>query len=126
MDSRENLTFYYLAETTEMQGKLDETESVLKKMGSEAPETYLRHFAVGKLDERKWNFETAVGEFRAVIRLDPRQSEAHCHSAVVLRKLGEAAQPNGEFDLSNQLRPGVRPGSRQSMGTMRPHLPDFE
>ncbi|MGD1158429.1 MAG: tetratricopeptide repeat protein [Terriglobia bacterium] len=126
LGSREYLTFYYLAETMEVQGKLDEAESVLKKMGSEAPETYLHHLAVGKLDERKQNFETAAGEFRAAIRLDPRQSEAHYHLAVVLRKLGETAQANQEFDLSNQLRVGMSPGSGQGMGRMRPHLPDFD
>ena len=126
LDSREDLTFYYLAETMEVQGKLDEGEAVLKKMGSEAPETYLHHFAVGKLDERKQNFETAAGEFRAAIRLDPRQSEAHYHLAVVLRKLGETAQANVEFDLSNQMRVGMSPGSEQGMGRMRPHLPDFD
>jgi tetratricopeptide (TPR) repeat protein len=126
LDSRKDLTFYYLAETMELQGRLDEAEAVLEKMGSEAPETYLHHFAVGKLDERKQNFETAAEEFRAAIRLDPRQSEAHYHLAVVLRKLGETAQANQEFDLSNQLRVGVSRGLGQGMGRMRPHLPDFE
>lgn len=126
LDSREDLTFYYLAETMEVQGKLDEGEAVLKKMGSEAPQTYLHHFAVGKLDERKQNFETAAGEFRAAIRLDPRQSEAHYHLAVALRRLGETAQANGEFALSNQLRVDMRPGSGQGMGKMRPRLPDFD
>jgi len=126
LDSREDLTYYYLAETMEGQGKLDEAEAVLKKMGSEEPETYLYHFAVGKLDQRKLNFETAAGEFRAAIRLDPRQAEAHYHLAVVLRKLGETAQANKELDLSNQLRAGMSPGSGQGMGRMRPHLPDFD
>jgi len=126
LDSREDLTLYYLAETMEGQGKLDEAEAVLEKMGSAAPETYLYHFAMGKLSQRKQNFESAAQEFRAAIRLDPRQSEAHYHLAVVLRRLGETAQANEELDRSNQLRVGMRPESGQGMGRMRPHLPEFD
>jgi Flp pilus assembly protein TadD len=95
-------------------------------MGREAPSTYLYHFAVGKMNEYNRNFEAAAVEFREAIRLDPKQSEAHYHLALVLRKLGETAQANQEFGLSNQLRVDMRSGSGQGMGKMRPHLPDFD
>jgi Flp pilus assembly protein TadD len=126
LDSREDSAFYYLAETLEVQGKLDEAQTVLKRMGREAPKTYLYHFGVGKMNEYNRNFEAAAVEFRAAIRLDPKQSEAHYHLALALRKLGETVQANQEFGLSNQLRVDMRFGSGQGMGRMRPHLPDFD
>ena len=126
LDSREDLAFYYLAETLEVQGKLDEAQTVLKRMGREAPNTYLYHFGVGKLNEHNRSFEAAAVEFREAIQLDPKQSEAHYHLALALRKLGETAQANQEFRLSNQLRVDMRSGSGQGMGRMRPHLPDFD
>ena len=126
LDSREDSAFYYLAETLEVQGKLDEAQTVLKRMGREAPKTYLYHFGVGKMNEYNRNFEAAAVEFREAIRLDPKQSEAHYHLALALRKLGETAQANEEFDLAKQLRGDMQPGSGQGMGRMRPHLPDFD
>jgi tetratricopeptide (TPR) repeat protein len=126
LDSREDLPYYYLAETLEVQGKLDEAQTVLNRMGLEARNTYLYHFGVGKLDERRGNFEAAAGEFRDAIRLDPQQSEAHYHLGLALRKLGETAQANQEFGLANQLRLHTRPGSGQGMGRMRAHLPDLD
>jgi Flp pilus assembly protein TadD len=126
LDPREGLAFYYLAETLEVQGKLDEAQTVLKRMGREAPNTYLYHFGVGKMNEYNRNFEAAAVEFREAIRLDPKQSEAHYHLALALRKLGETVQANQEFGLSNQLRVDMRSGSGQGMGKMRPHLPDFD
>jgi Flp pilus assembly protein TadD len=125
-DSREDLAFYYLAETLAVQGKTEEAEAVLKRMGREAPNTYFYHFGVGKMDEYNRNFEAAAEEFREAIRLDPKQSEAHYHLALALRKLGETVQANQEFGLSNQLRVDMRSGSGQGMGKMRPHLPDFD
>jgi len=126
LESREDLAFYYLAETLEVQGKLDEAQTVLKGMGREAPNTYLYHFGVGKMNEYNRNFEAAEVEFREAIRLDPKQSEAHYHLALALRKLGETVQANQEFGLSNQLRVDMRSGSGQGMGKMRPRLPDFD
>jgi tetratricopeptide (TPR) repeat protein len=126
LDSREDLAFYYLAETLEVQGKLDEAQTVLKRMGHEAPNTYLYHFGVGKLNEYSRNFEAAAGEFREAIRLDPKQSEAHYHLALALGKLGETAQANQELELSNRLRGDMRSGSGQGMGKMRPHLSDLD
>jgi Flp pilus assembly protein TadD len=125
LHAHEYLAFYYLAETLDLEGKLDEAESVLTKMGSDAPETYLHHFAVGKWDERKKNFAAAAEEFRAAIQLDPQQPEAHYHLAVILHKLGQTAAANEEFDRSNHLRAGMNSGMGQGMGRMRPHLPDF-
>jgi Flp pilus assembly protein TadD len=126
LDSRQPQAFYYLAETLEVQGKLDEAQTVLKQMGREVPNTYLYHFGAGKLNEHNRNFEAAAVEFREAIRLDPKQSEAHYHLGVALRKLGETAQANQEFALANQLRINMRPGSGQGMGKMRPHLPDID
>ena len=126
LDSREDLPYYYLAESLEVRGKLEEAQTVLKRMGREAPNTYLYHFGAGKLDEHKGNFEAAAAEFQEAIRLDPKQSEAHYHLALALRKLGETAQANQEFGLANQLRLDTRPGSGQGMGKMRPRLPDLE
>ena len=126
LDMHEYLAFYYLAETLELEGKLDEAESVLKKMGSDAPETYLHHFALGKWDERKQNLTAAAEEFRSAIHIDPQQPEAHYHLAIVLSKLGQTAQANEEFDRSNQLRAGMKSGMGQGMGRMRPRLPDFD
>jgi tetratricopeptide (TPR) repeat protein len=126
LDSREDMPYYYLAETLEVQGKLDETQAVLKQMSGEAPHTYLYHFAVGKLDERRGDFQAAAGEFREAIRLDPKQSEAHYHLALVLRNLGDTAQAMQEFALANKLRLDMKPGSGQGMGKMRPHLPDLD
>ena len=126
LDSREDLAYYYLAETLEVQGKLDDAQTVLKRMGIEARNTYLYHFGVGKLDERKGNFEAAAGEFREAIRLGPKQSEAHYHLGLALRKLGKTAHANQEFGLANQLRLDMKPGSGQGMGKMRPHLEDLD
>jgi tetratricopeptide (TPR) repeat protein len=126
LDSPEDLAFYYLAETLEVQGKLDEAQTIFKRMGREAPHTYLYHFAVGKINEYNHNFEAAAVEFREAIRLDPKQSDAHYHLALALRKLGETVQANQEFGLCNQLRVDMRSGSGQGMGRMRPHLPDFD
>jgi superkiller protein 3 len=126
LDPREGLAFYYLTETLEVQGKLNEAQTVLKRMGRETPETYLYHFGVGKMNEYNRNFEAAAVEFREAIRLDPKQSEAHYHLALALRKLGETVQANQEFGLSNQLRVDMRSGSGQGMGKMRPRLPDFD
>jgi tetratricopeptide (TPR) repeat protein len=126
LDSRQGLPYYYLAETLEVQGKLEEAQTVLKRMAREAPNTYLYHFGAGKLDEHRGNFEAAAAEFREAIRLDPKQSEAHYHLALALRKLGETAQANQEFGLANQWRLDTRPGSGQGMGKMRPRLPDLE
>jgi Flp pilus assembly protein TadD len=126
LDSRDGLPYYYLAETLEVQGKPEEAQTALERMGRKAPNTYLYHFGVGKLDEFSGNFESAAAEFREAIRLDPKQSEAHYHLALALRKLGETAQANQEFGLANQLRLDTRPGSGQGMGRMRPHLPDLD
>ena len=126
LNPREDSAFYYLAETLEVQGKLDEAQTVLQRMGREAPKTYLYHFGVGKLNEHNGNFEAAAVEFREAIRLDPKQSEAHYHLALALRKLGETAQANQEFALCNQLRLDMRSGSGQGMGKMRLHLADFD
>ena len=126
LDSRDAPAFYYLAESLEVQGKLDAARTVLKQMGREAPNTYLYHLALGKLNEYSRNFEVAAGEFREAIRLEPKQSEAHYHLAMVLQKLGETAQANQEFALSKQLRGDIRPAPEQGMGQMRPHLPDFD
>src|ERR1035437_4628272 len=126
LDMHEYLAFYYLAEVLELEGKLDEAESVLNKMGSDAPESYFLHFALGKWRERKQNFSAAAAEFRAAIRMDPKQSEAHYHLAIVLRKLGQPQQADDEFDRSNQLRAGMKSGVRQGMGRMRPRVPDFD
>jgi Flp pilus assembly protein TadD len=125
-DSRGDLPYYYLAETLEVQGKLDEAQTVLNQMGLEARNTYLYHFGVGKLDERKGNFEAAAGEFRDAIRLDPKQSEDHYHLGLVLRKLGDSDRANQEFGLANQMRVAMRSGSGQGMGRMRPHLLDLD
>jgi Flp pilus assembly protein TadD len=126
LDSREDLPYYYLAETLEVQGKLDEAQTVLNRMGLEAHNTYLYHFGVGKLDERRGNFEAAAGEFRDAIRLDPKQSQAHYHLGLALRKLGDSERVSHEFGLANQMRVAMRPGSGQGMGRMRPHLPDLD
>ena len=125
-DSRQGSAFYYLAETLEVQGKLGEAQTVLKQMGRVAPNSYLYHFGIGKMDEYNRNFEAAAGEFREAIRLDPKQPEAHYHLALALRKLGETVQANQEFALCNRLRVDMRSGSGQGMGKMRPHLPDFD
>ena len=126
LDAHEDLPYYYLAESLEVQGKLEEAQTVLKRMAREAPNTYLYHFGAGKLDEHNANFQAAAAEFREAIRLDPKQSEAHYHLALALRKLGAAAQASQEFGLANQLRLDTRPGSGQGMGKMRPRLPDLD
>lgn len=123
LDSQEALPYYYLVETLEVEGKLDEAETALKMMGQEAPNTYLYHYSTGKLLEYRGSFEAAAREFREAIRFDPKQSEAHYHLALMLQKLGESAQAKNEFGLANQMRLAMRPGSGQGMGRMRPHLP---
>lgn len=126
LDSRDGMAFFYLAETLEVQGKVEEAGAVLKQMGRESSNTYLYHFGMGKLSERNRNFQAAAAEFREAIRLDPKQSEAHYHLGVALRKLGEATQANQEFESSKQLRGDMQPGSGQGMGNMRPHLPPLD
>jgi tetratricopeptide (TPR) repeat protein len=124
--SHEYSAFYYLAETLELEGKLDEADAVLKKMRSEAPQTYLYHFGAGKWDEYQKRWTAAVDEFRAAIQLDPDQFEAHYHLAIVLRKLNEPAQSADEFNRANRLRTEMTTGMGQGMGKMRPHLPDLD
>jgi tetratricopeptide (TPR) repeat protein len=126
LDVHEYLAFYYLAEVLELEGRLDEAESVLNKMGSDGPQTYFLHFAWGKWQERKQNLSAAAAEYRAALKMDPKQSEAHYHLAVVLRKLGQNAQADEEFDRSRQLRAGMESGMAQGMGKMRPHIPDSD
>ncbi len=126
LDSREDSAFYYLAETLEVRGKLDEAQTVLRRMGREAPKTYLYHLGMGKINEYNHNFEAAAVEFREAIQLDPKQIEAHYHLARALSKLGETVQANQEFALSNKLRGDMGFGSGQGMGGMRPRLPDFD
>jgi len=126
LDSQEALPYYYLVQTLEVEGKLDEAETVLKMMGRECPDTYVYHYSVAKLVEYRGSFEAAAREFREAIRLDPKQSEAHYHLALMLQKLGEAAPAKREFELANQMRLDMRSGSGQGMGRMRPHLPDVD
>ncbi len=126
LDSQEALPYYYLVQTLEVEGKLDEAETVLKMMGRECPDTYVYHYSVGKLVEYRGSFEAAAREFREAIRLDPKQSEAHYHLALMLQKSGEVAQAKKEFGLANQLRLDMRTGSGQGMGRMRPHLPEVD
>jgi Flp pilus assembly protein TadD len=126
LNSHVDLTFYYLAETLELQGKLADAETVLTQMGREAPNSYLYHFGVGKLNEHKGNFAKAAEGFREAIPLDPKNPEAHYHLALALRRLGETAQANEEFELCNRLRAEMPPQVTQGMGRMRPHLPDFD
>jgi len=126
LDSQEAVPYYYLVETLEVEGKLDEAETVLKMMGRECPDTYVYHYSVGKLVEYRGSFEAAAREFREAIRLDPKQSEAHYHLALMLQKSGEVAQAKKEFGLANQLRLDMRTGSGQGMGRMRPHLPEVD
>jgi Flp pilus assembly protein TadD len=78
------------------------------------------------LDEHNGNFQAAAEEFREAIRHDPKQSEAHYHLGLALRKLGDSVQANQEFGSANQMRVAMRPGSGQGMGRMRPHLPDLD
>ncbi len=126
LESQEALPYYYLVETLEVEGKLDEAETVLKMMGRECPDTYVYHYSVGKLVEYRGSFEAAAREFREAIRLDPKQSEAHYHLALMLQKLGEAAPAKREFELANQMRLDMRSGSGQGMGRIRPHLPEVD
>jgi tetratricopeptide (TPR) repeat protein len=126
LKSHEYSAFYYLAESLKLEGKLDEADAVLKKMRSEAPQTYLYHFGAGKWEEYQKNFANSAEEFRAAIQLDPDQSEAHYHLAIVLRKLDQPAESAEEFKRANQLRTEMNSGMGQGMGRMRPHLPDLD
>ena len=126
LDMHEYLAFYYLAEVLEMEGKLDKAEAVLNNMGSDAPATYFLHFGLGKWQERKQNLSAAAAEYHAAIQMDPTQPEAHYRLAIVLRKLGQTAPADEEFDRSNQLRAGMKSGMGQGMGRMRPRIPDID
>jgi Flp pilus assembly protein TadD len=50
--------------------------------------------------EREGRYEEAIEAFRATIRLDPRDVEAHIHLGVVLRHLGRDAEANEAFDAA--------------------------
>jgi tetratricopeptide (TPR) repeat protein len=126
LKSHEYSAFYYLAETLELEGKLDDAGAILQRMRNESRLTYLYHFGAGKWDEYQKEFAKAAAEFRAAIQLDPDQSEAHYHLAIVLRKLGQPAQAAEEFNRANQLRIEMNSGMGQGMGKVRPHLPDLD
>jgi tetratricopeptide (TPR) repeat protein len=123
LPSYEYLAFYYLAETLELEGKLDQAGLVLKKMGGEAPDTYAHHFALGKWNELKGNFGAAAEEFELAIQIDSQQIEAHYHLAANLRKLGRVSRAEQELNRVYSLRTETHPGTAQGMGKMRPHLP---
>ncbi len=123
LPSHEYWAFYYLAETLELEGKLDQADLVLKKMGGEAPDTYSHHFALGKWNELKGNLGAATREFEMAIQIDSQQIEAHYHLAVNLRKLGRTAAAALELKRVDSLRSETNPGTAQGMGKMRPHLP---
>src|SRR5581483_11703593 len=51
--AHEYLAFFYLADTLEIEGRIDEAGAVLSKMGAENANTYDYHLAAGKWNERK-------------------------------------------------------------------------
>jgi Flp pilus assembly protein TadD len=126
LDPHESLAAYYLAEVLEKQGKVGEAEAALTQMGHDAPNTYLFHLGIGKVQERKKNYPLAEEQYRQAIRLAPQQMEAHFRLAVVLRALGETDKANEEFQAFSQLQTHMECGAGQGMGRMRPHIPDFD
>ena len=126
LDPHESVAAYYLAEVLEKQGKIGEAEAALTQMGHDAPNTYLFHLGIGKVQERKKNYPLAEEQYRQAIRLAPQQMEAHFRLAVVLRALGETDKANEEFQAFSQLQTHVKCEAGQGMGRMRPHIPDFD
>ncbi len=122
---RMDIAYYYLAESLEVQGKIDEAEAVIRRMGSEVPGSYFYHFGSGKLEEHQRDFAKAVESFRKATQIDPGNPEGHYRLGLALRKVGKTDEANAELEVHNQIRSKMRPGCGQGMGRMRPHLPDF-
>ena len=126
LDLHESLAAYYLADVLEKEGKVAEAESALTQMGHDAPNTYLYHLGVGKVQERMKKYPLAEEQYHQAIRLAPQQQEAHFRLAVVLRAQGETAKANEEFQAFSQLQTHMECGVGHGMGRMRPHIPDFD
>ncbi|MFZ0961645.1 MAG: tetratricopeptide repeat protein [Terriglobia bacterium] len=126
LDPRESLAAYYLAESLEKQGKITEAEAALAQLGHDAPNTYLYHLGLGKVQERMKDYSSAAEQYQEAIRLDPQRMEAHYRLAVTLRALGETAKANEEFQAFSRLQTHTEIGVGQGMGRMRPHIPDFD
>ena len=126
LDPKETLAMYYLAEVLAKQGKTDDAERVLTRMGKEVPNTYYYHLELGRSYERKGDNSLAAEQYRQAIPLDPRQPEAHYKLAIMLRALHETAQAAEEFQVFSRLETNVPRRMEQPMGRMRPRLPDFD
>jgi len=126
LDPKETLAMYYLAEVLAKQGKTADAERVLTRMGKEVPNTYYYHFELGRSYERKKENSLAAEQYRQAILLNPRQPEAHYKLAIMLRALHETAQAAEEFQAFSRLEANVPRGMGQTMGRMRPRLPDFD
>jgi tetratricopeptide (TPR) repeat protein len=126
LDPKETLAMYYLAEVLAREGKTAEAERVLTEMGREVPNTYYYHFELGKSYERKEENSLAAEQYRQAILLNPRQPEAHYKLAIMLRALHETVQAAEEFQAFSRLEANMPRGMGQTMGRMRPRLPDFD
>lgn len=126
LDPQETLAMYYLAEVLGKQGNTAEFERILTQMGREVPNTYYYHFELGRSYERKKNNSLAAEQYRQAILLDPRQPEGHYKLATMLRALHETAQANEEFQEFSRLETNMPRGMGQTMGRVRPRLPDFD
>ena len=126
LDPKETLAMYYFAEVLAREGKTAEAEGVLTEMGREVPNTYYYHFELGKSYERKEENSLAAEQYRQAILLNPRQPEAHYKLAIMLRALHETVQAAEEFQAFSRLEANMPRGMGQTMGRMRPRLPDFD
>jgi tetratricopeptide (TPR) repeat protein len=126
LDPKETLAMYYLAEVLAKQGKTADAERVLTRMGKEVPNTYDYHLELGRSYERKKENSLAAEQYRQAILLNPRQPEAHYKLAIMLRALHKTAQAAEEFQAFSRLEANVPRGMGQTMGRMRPRLPDFD
>ena len=126
LDPHEILAAYYLADALEKQGNLEAAEVVLTQMGHDAPNIYLYHLGVGKVQEQKKNYSMAEEHYQQAILLAPQQQELHFRLAVVLRAQGKTPEANKEFQAFTQLQTQRQCGVGHGMGRMRPHIPDFD
>jgi tetratricopeptide (TPR) repeat protein len=127
LNPRHTASWYYLSDALATEGRLAEAETILKKLVQDAPNSYLTHFGLGKMEERKDNPRGASEHFRRAIELEPNHPEAHYRLAKSLRKLGLVEQAKKAFQRSRELQScSERVQTPHGMGRSRLRLPDPE
>src|ERR1700742_4672403 len=94
-----------LAAALQGQGRHDEAVDVLDKAVQLKPDDAPLWTALGAMLEEAKRPTDAVLCFEHALKLEPRQLEAACRSAMLLRQLGRLEEALLRLDLCDELRP---------------------